>query len=720
MNIQMTPYSLPLIGAACISTAVAWMAWRRQPSPGARSFSILMMLTVANIVNSLFLLGSTTLSMFLFWVKMSFISGGLGVAWLAFVLRYTGAPRRLELRLSFLLSIGPAIVFVLAWSNDIHHLLWTSATVATPPVAGVALHVDSSFGPLFWLWNGYLYALLLAGFIVLIFNSVRSAPAYRGQTVAILVAMILPWTANFLFLIGVTPVTHVDLTPFAFALSGIALFFALYRFRFLDIVPIARSRILEASPNGVLVLDGRGRIVDINPAAESILNCRARDVLGTRGDQILPALADGGKPDTELTFTTDGVERSYGLHIGPIRRGSNRLVLLTDITERKRMTLRLLQAQKMDSLGLMAGGIAHDFNNLLTGILCNLSILKERAGGMTELAEPLAQAEQAAQQAAELTHSLLAFSRNGSPAPSVVDLNRTIDLTMQAIVGVLPSSVTVTRDFATDLWTVRADPIQITQVIINLIINARDAMHGSGTLVIRTENTPVGGEFVTLHPEARAGEYVLLNVIDSGEGISDEVRQHLFEPFFTTKPVGRGTGLGLSVVYGAVHQAGGWILVDTVVGQGSSFSIYLPRCLEQVQPAAESRTTITHRGNNETVLIVDDEELILQLTRRMLEHTGYQVITASDGPSALSIIEQGQHADLILLDMTMPGMTGDQVLWKLRERGCTVPVLISSGYSLSGGIQGLVGAPGGADGFLPKPYNVHELTETVHALLSAR
>jgi signal transduction histidine kinase/CheY-like chemotaxis protein len=717
----MTPYSLPLVGAACISTAVAWMAWHRQPSPGARSFSILMMLVVANIINSLLLLGSTTLSMFLFWVKMSFISGGLGVAWLVFVLRYAGAPQRLVRRLSCLLSVGPVTVFVLAWFNDTHHLLWTSATIATPPVAGVALHVDSSLGPLFWLWNGYLYVLLFVGFIILIFNSVRSAPAYRGQTVAILVAMILPWTANFLFLIGVTPVTHVDLTPFAFALSGIALFFALYRFRFLDIVPITRSRVLEASPNGVLVLDGRGRIIDINPAAESILDCRARNVLGTRVDQILPALAaDRGKPDTELTFNKDGVERSYGLYVAPIRKGSDRLVLLTDITEHKRMTLRLLQAQKMDSLGLMAGGIAHDFNNLLTGILCNLSILKERADGMAELAEPLAQTEQTAQRAAELTHSLLAFSRNGSPAPSVVDLNRTIDLTMQAIVGVLPSSVAVTRDFATDLWTIRADPVQITQVIINLIINARDAMHGSGTLVIRTKNAPVGEEFVTLHPEARAGEYVLLTVTDSGEGISDGVRQHLFEPFFTTKPVGRGTGLGLSVVYGAVHQAGGWILVDTAVGQGSSFSLYLPRCLEQVQPAAESRTTVTHHGNNETILVIDDEDMILQLTGRMLEHVGYRVITASDGPSALAIVEQGQHVDLILLDMTMPGMTGDQVLWKLRERGCTVPVLISSGYSLSGGIQGLVGAPGGAEGFLPKPYDIHKLTETVYALLSAR
>jgi signal transduction histidine kinase/ActR/RegA family two-component response regulator len=722
MNVQMTPYSLPLIVAACISATVAWLAWHRQPSPGARTFSMLMMLVVANIVDSLFLLGSTSLPAFLFWIKVSFVGGGLGVAWLAFVLRYTGHPSHTVLHLSSLLAIEPAVVFILAWFNDIHHLLWTSVVVSALPAAGSALHVHSSFGPLFWIWSIYQYALLLAGFALLIRSLVRSAPAYRGQTLTVLVAMVVPWAANFLFLIGATPVTHVDLTPFAFALSGLALFLALYRFWFLDLIPITRSYVLEASPNGVLVLDGRGRVVDINPAAESILGCLARDVLGKVGVQVLPALGSAaGGPDVELTFMRDGAERSYNLHVAPMHKCSGQLVLLMDITDRKRMTMRLLQAQKMDALGLMAGGIAHDFNNLLTGILGNLSIIREQASCNAELLGPLVQTEQAAQRAADLTHSLLAFSRNGTSAPSVTNLNQSVDLTMQAIARVLPPSVTVTRDFTADLWNVLVDPIQVTQLVINLVVNARDAMHGSGTLTLRMANVCVDDSFVAAHPEARTGDHVVLAVTDTGDGISDEVRQHLFEPFFTTKPVGHGTGLGLSVVYGAVQQAGGWILVDTAVGRGTAFSVYLPRCFEQVQPSAVPfPLPHEHRGNHETVLVVDDEDMILQLTRRMLERNGYRVLTASDGSSALSVIgENPGNVDLVLLDMTMPGMTGDQVLWELRRLNCTAPVLVSSGYSMGGAIQELVGAPGGADGFLPKPYNMHELVETVRTLLGS-
>jgi CheY-like chemotaxis protein len=345
--------------------------------------------------------------------------------------------------------------------------------------------------------------------------------------------------------------------------------------------------------------------------------------------------------------------------------------------------------------------------------------MNDQAGTDAVFHEPLVQSEQAARRAAELTHSLLAFSRNGSSTPAVIDLNQSIDLTLQAIARILPPSVSIVRDLAPDLWNVCADPIQVTQLVINLVVNARDAMHGSGTLTLRTANAWIDEQFVAAHPEARAGDHVVFAVTDTGDGMTDEIRQHLFEPFFTTKPMGHGTGLGLSVVYGAVHQAKGWILVDTAVGRGTTFSIYLPRSLDQVRPAAVLQTvSLDRQGNHETVLVVDDEDMILQLTRRMLERSGYRVLTASSGSAALSLLgETSESIDLILLDMTMPGMTGDQVLWGLRRLGCTVPVLISSGYSLGGGIQELVGAPGGADGFLPKPYSIQQLSAAVTAAL---
>ena len=717
---QITPYTLPLLAAATISTAVAVLAWRRRPSQGAGAFSATMCLVALNILVSLFLLGSTTLQSFLFWVKLSFSGGALGVAWLVFTLRYDGRPQRDVMRIAVLAAVEPTVVFVLAWFNDLHHLLWTQVTAAPITAPGALLRVDTRLGPLFWIWSAYLYALLLTGAVTLLRSLFRVPPAYRGQTVAVLIALAVPWTANILFLIGWTSVSGVDLTPFAFAVSGIALFLALYRFRFLDLVPIPRSLVLEADPNGVLVLDGRGRLVDINPAAEAILGCSARDVLGTEGTQVLPALTSAASgSDVELSFVRDGVERSYDLHVAPLRKGMGRLALLMDVTDRKRMAARLLQAQKMDALGLMAGGIAHDFNNLLTGILGNLSIVQEQVCPQDSVAEPLAQAERAARRAADLTHNLLAFSRNGSPAPTCVNLNQSIDLTLQSIAELVPPSVRITRDFAPGLWNVFIDQVQLGQLIINLAMNARDAMSGVGTLTIRTSNVDIDDRFVQAHPGVRPGEHVLLQVTDTGGGMTEAVRQHLFEPFFTTKPVGYGTGLGLAVVYGAVQQAGGRIVVETAAGKGTTFSTYLPRCREPAQaPAAQEAHTQGTEGH-ETVLVVDDEEMILQLTRRMLERSGYTVVTVADGPSAVAIIQGNPAAvDLVLLDMTMPGMTGDQVLWELRQRGCTAPILISSGYSLGGSVQELVREPGGADGFLPKPYTIQQLSEAVRAALA--
>ncbi len=717
----MALYTPLLLLAALVSGIVAVLAWRRRPSPGARAFSAIMLLVVVNVLVSLSLLGSTTLGSFLFWVKMSFVGGALGVAWLVFTLRYDGRSLREVTRIAALVAIEPTAVFVLAWFNDMHHLLWTQVTAVPTTAPGSLIHVDTSFGPLFWVWNVYQYALLLWGVVILMRGMFRAPSAYRGQTIAVLVAMAVPWTANILFLIRRTPLTGVDLTPFAFALSGAAIFFALYRFRFLDLVPIPRSLVLEASPNGVLVLDGRGRIVDINPAAETILGCSAREVLGAEGAQILPALSSAVPgTDIEMNFVRDGVQRSYNLHVAPLRKSMGRLVLLMDVTERKRMATYLLHAQKMDALGLMAGGIAHDFNNLLTGILGNLSIIHDQMGRPESIAEPLAQAEMAARRAAGLTHNLLTFSRNGSPASTLVNLSESVDLTLQSVAELVPPTMTIVRDYDPDLWNVLMDPVRLGQIVINCVVNARDAMSGSGTLTIRTRNADVDEPFVQAHPEAQYGEHVLLQFADTGEGMSDTVRQHLFEPFFTTKPVGQGTGLGLAVVYGAVQQAGGWIIVDTAPGKGTSFSTYLPRCREPAKDATVLELHPQQTQGQKTVMVVDDEDMILLLTRRMLEHAGLKVVTTPDGPSAISFFQENPAAvDLVLLDMTMPGMTGDQVLWQLRRLGCTVPILISSGYSLGGGIQELVSAPGGADGFLPKPYSIQELSDAVNIALES-
>ena len=718
--LRLTPYTWPLLLAALISGIVAVLASTRRRSRGALAFSVLMAVVVADVLISLFMLSSTTLAGFLFWIKLSFVSGGLGVAWLVFALRYHGKSLRTAAVIGAATAIEPVTVAVLAWFNDWHHLLWTGAT-AEPLAATGLLHVAAHFGPLFWVWTGYQYALLLAGAIILVHGLPRAPAAYRGQTLAVLAALVIPWTANMLFVAGHTPVSGVDLTPLAFAVSGIILFFAVYRFRFLDLVPISRSTVLEAMPSGVIVLDSAGRVADINPAAEQVLGCKAQGVLGSPAVSVMPQLSSAlTRGEAEATLTIDGMERSFELRVSPLRGSMGQLVLLTDVTERNRLAASLLQSQKLDGLGLMAGGIAHDFNNILTAILGNLGLVRDQEARSESIDEPLSRAEQATRRAAGLTRNLLTFSRNVSPTPVPVNVNTAADLVLQSISELLPAGVAFCRTYAPDVWTVLIDQVQLGQIVMNLVVNARDAMAGHGTLTVSTKNASLDAEFVQAHPGARAGEFVLLQVADTGTGMSEQVRSHLFEPFFTTKPVGQGTGLGLAVVYGAVQQAGGWVLVETAEGTGTTFSVYLPRCSDQPAPPSAGEHPVNRPGHGrKSVMVVDDEELVRQMTRRMLERDGYTVITAADGPSALRRFEENEDAvDLVLLDMSMPGMTGDQVLSRLREMGATVPVVLSSGYSFAGSVESLVGTPGGANAVLSKPYTLQELSQTIASTLS--
>ncbi|HPS69877.1 MAG TPA: histidine kinase N-terminal 7TM domain-containing protein [Candidatus Cryosericum sp.] len=723
MNVllRLTPYTWPLLLAALVSAIVAALASTRRRSRGALAFSALMAVVVVDVLVSLFMLSSRTLAEFLFWIKVSFVSGGLGVAWLVFTLRYDGKSLRTVARVGSALAVEPVTMAVLAWFNDWHHLLWTGAT-AEPVAATGLLHVVAHFGPLFWVWTGYQYALLLAGAIILLHGLPRAPMAYRGQTLAVLAALVVPWTANMLFVAGRTPVSGIDLTPLAFAVSGIILFIAVYRFRFLDLVPISRSTVLEAMPSGVIVLDSAGRVVDINPAAEQVLGCKAQGVLGTPAARVMPQLSAAlARGEAEATLLVDGIERSFELRVSPLRGSMGQLILLTDVTERKRMAASLLQSQKLDGLGLMAGGIAHDFNNILTAILGNLGLVRDQEARSESIDEPLSNAEQATRRAAGLTRNLLTFSRNVSPTPVPVNVNTAADLVLQSIAELLPPGITLRRVYAPDVWSVLIDQVQLEQTVMNLVVNARDAMEGHGTLTVSSANASLDEQFARTHPGSRAGEFVLLQVTDTGAGMSERVRSHLFEPFFTTKPLGQGTGLGLAVAYGAVQQAGGWILVDTVEGRGTTFSVYLPRCSEQPEPAAQDKRLVRRpEPGQKSVMVVDDEELVRQMTRRMLERDGYAVITAADGPSALRQFEEnGDTVDLVLLDMSMPGMTGDQVLSRLREMDPRVPVVISSGYSFAASVEDLVGTPGGANAFLSKPYTLQELSQTVASTLSS-
>jgi PAS domain S-box-containing protein len=416
----------------------------------------------------------------------------------------------------------------------------------------------------------------------------------------------------------------------------------------------------------------------------------------------------------------------------PLRNQEGRIIGLVgigrDITERKQAEAQLRQSQKMEAIGELAGGVAHDFNNLLTGILGSITLMRSSLPPADPLLENLDAAETAARQAADLTRGLLTFSRSAVILPVPMSITVALDATLALLKQSLPASMEIVRDYERTAWNVLLDQTQMTQILLNLTVNARDAMKGKGTLTIRTSNEVVGEKYVQTHPFARTGEFVHLSVTDTGPGMSSEVMQHLFEPFYTTKPIGSGTGLGLSIVYGAVKQAGGWITAVSTEGvgkntphigqtcSGATFDIYLPRCLEEsTQSFTPSPPSLNVRGG--TVLVVEDEPVVCAVAQALLSRSGYTVLTAPDGASALNILrDHPAGIGLILLDMTMPGMTTDDIVQAIRALDPKVPILLNSGYTSNDTVKRML-AEGTVQGFLPKPYELHELLDTVDQLM---
>jgi two-component system, cell cycle sensor histidine kinase and response regulator CckA len=391
-------------------------------------------------------------------------------------------------------------------------------------------------------------------------------------------------------------------------------------------------------------------------------------------------------------------------------------VVCRDISDRKRLEEQFHQAQKMEAVGKLAGGIAHDFNNLLTVISGYSDVLISLLPADDNRKTYINEIQKAVERAVHLTRQLLAFSRKAVVEPRVLDLNALVNGTEKMLRRLIGEDISLAATLAPALGKIKADAGQIEQVIVNLAVNARDAMPQGGKLTIETRNVELGNDYVAMHPEVKPGRYVMLAVSDTGFGMSQDTKAHIFEPFFTTKGPGKGTGLGLSTVYGVVTQCGGHLEVFTDVGQGASFKIYFP-CVDENMPSRKSNPGLRVAPHGrETILLVEDEEAVRKITKLTLQSFDYNVLAAENGKDAIQLCEQyTQPIDLLITDVVMPEMGGRQVAEHLAARRPGIKILFISGYTDDAVVRhGIFTAE---VAFLQKPFTPTSLATKVREVL---
>ena len=388
----------------------------------------------------------------------------------------------------------------------------------------------------------------------------------------------------------------------------------------------------------------------------------------------------------------------------------------TDVTERKLLEAQLRQAQKMEAIGQLAGGVAHDFNNLLTAILGYAKFAADTLPAGEQCRNDVEEVIKAAHRAAGLTKQLLAFSRTQVLQSTAVDLNVLVTGVSDMFRRLIGEHIALDLVLADDLALVRADAGQLEQVVMNLVVNARDAMERGGRLTIKTANAQLHASSGLPQQAVLSGWYVMLAVADDGIGMDEQTKRHLFEPFFTTKERGKGTGLGLATVYGIVKQSDGYIWVDSEPGRGSTFTVYLPRTERQIDAASPAAAPVARHDGSETVLLVEDEAGVRELARRMLERAGYRVLDAATGPDAEAIFAGHPGSiDLLVTDVVMPGMSGPDLFRRLAVAQPGLKVVYISGYATEAMVRQLKldrGQP-----HVQKPFTADQLVSHVRAVI---
>jgi two-component system cell cycle sensor histidine kinase/response regulator CckA len=497
------------------------------------------------------------------------------------------------------------------------------------------------------------------------------------------------------------------------------------------------TALLESASQAIISIDRGGRIVLANRRAEEMFGYSREELVGARIEMLLPESQraahtrdrDGyfARPHTRpmgIGMDLSGrrkdgseVPVEVSLSYVEIDEGVFAIAFVSDISQRKHLEEQLLHAQKMEAVGRLAGGVAHDFNNMLTVIVGYNRMILDELSTLDPLRGYAEEILKAADRAGALTNQLLAFSRRQIMQPRVINVNAVMIQTQKMLQRLIGEDVDLVLKLGTNVRNIKADPGHVEQAVVNLAVNARDAMPLGGQLTIETANVVLDENYAKTHMGVKPGDFTMIAVSDTGHGMDAETRRHIFEPFFTTKEKGKGTGLGLATVYGMVKQTGGDIWVYSEPGQGTTFKLYFPSVSEPLSEITAPDASLARRSGGETILVVEDETAVRELTVRILKQLGYTILMASSGAEALEISQNhAGHIDVLLTDVVMPNMSGRQLADKLLESRPKTKVLFLSGYTENTVVhQGVLDA---GVAFLPKPFTRDNLSRKLREVLA--